>query len=147
MCRAHATVRGVLGELMAGSADGGRMVIVDMEAGLEHLSRATARHVDVLVTVVEPYFRAMEAAKRIVELARELEIGRIEVAANKVRGDDDLEILRQFAAANELELDVVVPFDDAFIEAERAGTPPLDHAPDAPGVRAIAGWSRRFSGE
>ncbi|MGI8843887.1 MAG: AAA family ATPase, partial [Gemmatimonadaceae bacterium] len=71
MCGAHATVRGLLGELVAHSANG-RDIIVDMEAGLEHLSRGTGRHVSLFLAVVEPYYRSMETARRIVELAAEL---------------------------------------------------------------------------
>jgi CO dehydrogenase maturation factor len=53
MCGAHATVRGFLGEIVA-RAESDRHIIVDMEAGLEHLSRGTGRHVSLLVAVLEP---------------------------------------------------------------------------------------------
>ena len=47
------------------------MTIVDMEAGLEHLSRGTGRHVDALLVVMEPYYKSLETARRCAELGRE----------------------------------------------------------------------------
>ena len=58
------------------------VTVVDMEAGLEHLSRGTDRHVDTLLVVAEPYFKALETARRCVELGRELNIPRIAAVAN-----------------------------------------------------------------
>ena len=68
MCGAHATVRGFVGELVNQS----QMpydVLIDMEAGLEHLSRGTARQVSVILAVVEPYYRSMETLRRIAQRA------------------------------------------------------------------------------
>ncbi|MDQ3224450.1 MAG: cobyrinic acid a,c-diamide synthase, partial [Gemmatimonadota bacterium] len=64
MCSAHATVRGLLGEIVARTGNG-RDIIVDMEAGLEHLSRGTGKHVSRIVAVVEPYFRSLETGRRV----------------------------------------------------------------------------------
>lgn len=144
MCGAHATVRGVLSGLMAGGRTGDgvpEFVVVDMEAGLEHLSRATARHVDVVVPVVEPYFRAMEAARRVMELARELEIDTVSGAVNKIRGDADREVVAEFCRRHSLPVALEIPYDDAFLEAERAGVAPIEHAPASPGVRAVTDWA------
>ena len=132
-------MRGVLGDLMA--ANGDRCVVVDFEAGLEHLSRGTARHVDVLFAVMEPYFRAMEAARRVVSLADELGIERVQVVTNKVRGAEDDEVLREYCERHGLAVVATVPFDPAFLEAERAGRAPFDHDADSPGMKAIRGWS------
>ncbi|MFN2433208.1 MAG: cobyrinic acid a,c-diamide synthase, partial [Gemmatimonadota bacterium] len=71
MCGAHATVRGLLGELVTKTGNGGD-VVVDMEAGLEHLSRGTGKHVSRFVAVLEPYYRSMETARRVAALAEEL---------------------------------------------------------------------------
>lgn len=139
MCRAHATVRGVLGALVEGG-DGERTIVVDMEAGLEHLGRATARHVDVLAAVVEPYFRALETGRRVVELAGEIGVPRLQVIANKVRGDADREAIAAFCERHGLPLGLEVPWDASFLAAERSGRAPLDHSPGSPGVRAVAVW-------
>ena len=65
------------------------MAIVDLEAGLEHLSRGTARHVDTLLVVGEPYFKSLEAAHRSFTLARDLGIAHIHMVANKIRTPRD----------------------------------------------------------
>ncbi|MEJ7638700.1 MAG: hypothetical protein WKF75_12170 [Singulisphaera sp.] len=99
------------------------MTIVDMEAGLEHLSRGTGRHVDTLLVVMEPYYKSLETARRCAELGRELDIGQIFGVANKLRGDGDTETVRRYAETHGLHLVAEIPFDDAVYQAEagRAG--------------------------
>jgi CO dehydrogenase maturation factor len=70
-------------------------------------------------------------------LARELGLDRVVVVANKIRDGRDLEAVREFAGAHELELVGAVPLDDGMPAAERAGVAPLDHDPEMPAVRAI----------
>lgn len=114
-----------------------RDVVVDMEAGVEHLSRGTVRHVDRVLVVIEPYFRSLETGKRTVELAEELGIPRVEVVANKIRDEADRDAIREFCEARALNVVAEVPYDDALREAERAGSAPLDFDPDMPSIRAI----------
>ena len=64
-------------------------VFVDLEAGLEHLGRATAQGVDALLVVVEPDRRSIETAKRIVRLADEIGLKRVYAVGNKVRDAED----------------------------------------------------------
>lgn len=65
------------------------MLIMDMEAGVEHLGRATAQAVDAMLVVVEPGKRSIEIAGRIRELAGDLGLKRLYVVGNKVRADAD----------------------------------------------------------
>ncbi len=141
MCRAHATVRGLIGELVGAELEG-RDVVLDMEAGLEHMSRGTPRHVDTLLAVVEPYFRSLEAGRRVVELARELDVPAVYAVANKVRRDDDAAAIREFCDRHELPILVSIPFDESMIDAEREGQAPIDHDPASPAVSEI----RRLAG-
>lgn len=113
--------------------------MLDLEAGLEVMSRATPRHVDVLLAVVEPYYRSLEAGKRVVELAKGLEVPRIYVIANKVRSEADREAIAEFCANHEMALLRVIPYDDGLIAAERAGEAPIDYDPDSPAVSEIRG--------
>src|SRR5262249_24847174 len=107
------------------------------EAGLEHLSRGTARHVDTLLVVGEPYFKSLETAHRSFTLARELGIEQVRMVANKVRSSRDEETVRDFAARHALDVAVVVPFDTAAAEADERGTALFETRPDAPSVAAI----------
>src|ERR671939_924144 len=114
MCGAHATVRGLLGEIVAQTGNH-RDIVVDMEAGLEHLSRGTGRHVSRFVAVLEPYYRSMETARRIAELAAELGIPDVQAVANKVRDADDREAIADFCAAHRLPIVAEVPYDPTLV--------------------------------
>lgn len=65
------------------------LVLVDMEAGIEHLGRGTARGVDVLLVVIDPDRRSLDTAARIARLARDLGMKRICAVANKVTASED----------------------------------------------------------
>jgi CO dehydrogenase maturation factor len=136
MCGAHATVRGFLGELVSRSP-GTHDLVVDMEAGLEHLSRGTGRHVSRFLAVVEPYYRSMETARRIAHLARELGVGDVQVVINKVRTAGDREAVVNFCTANGLRIVAEIPDDPTLAEAERHRRPPVEYAPHSPAVAAI----------
>ena len=144
MCASHRAVRGLIAE-MSGY---GEFTITDMEAGLEHLKRGTARNVDVMLVVMEPYFRSMEAAGRTFSLARELEIPHLYAVANKVRNPDDQAAIEQFCLKHDMTLIGTIPEEPQFTEAERNGVAPIDYAPHCPGaqaIRKIAGELRRLA--
>ena len=134
LCGMHATVRTLIGELPDSDED---VTILDTEASPEHLRRGTAKYADVLVAVVEPYYKSLETGRRMAALAVELGLERVVLLANKIRDDAELEAVREFAAANDLEIAGVVPYDEGMEVAERVGVSPLDHDPDMPFVRAI----------
>jgi CO dehydrogenase maturation factor len=92
MCSAHAAVRHLLGGMMQAEHP---LTIVDMEAGLEHLSRGTGRHVDTLLVVLEPYYKALETGRRAAELGRELGVSRVIAVANKLRDAEDTATVRE----------------------------------------------------
>jgi CO dehydrogenase maturation factor len=127
-------VRGVLRGLVAETS---RMAIVDLEAGLEHLSRGTARHVDTLLVVAEPYWKSLEAAQRSFTLAQDLGITAIHMVANKIRTPRDEEAVRNFASRHALDIAALVPYDQAVVEADERGAALIEHRPDAASVAAI----------
>src|ERR671936_2288495 len=124
----HATVRSVIEAASERSED---VCILDTEASPEHLSRGTARYADALYAVVEPYYKSLETGRRMALLAQDLGLERVALIANKIRDEQELEAVREFADQHGLELAGVVPFDEALPEAERARTAPLDFAPNA----------------
>ena len=137
MCGAHATVRGLLGELVARSGLDNQDLIVDMEAGLEHLSRGTGRHVSQFLAVLEPYYRSMETVRRTVALARELGVADVRVVTNKIRNEDDRAVIRRYCETHGLDVIGEIPYDPLLVDAERAAQPPVEFAPEGPAVRAI----------
>ncbi|MDP9375738.1 MAG: hypothetical protein M3Q65_25470 [Chloroflexota bacterium] len=108
-----------------------------MEAGLEHLKRGTLEHAGTLLIVVEPYFKSLEAAGRIAELARNLGVPAIRAVANKVQSARDEDAIRAFCETKALPVVAIVPFDAEVAEAERQGRAPVDTAREAPAVAAV----------
>ena len=129
-------MRGLLGELATGN-QAEEVTITDMEASIEHMSRATVRHVEAMLIVTEPYFRSLETVGRIAPLARELGIEHVWAVANKVRSPRDEEIIRSYCADHGIEVGGVVEWDEAIQEADREGRALIDYEPAAPAVGAI----------
>ncbi|MGI8537688.1 MAG: hypothetical protein ACR2K2_14675 [Mycobacteriales bacterium] len=111
-----------------------RVVIADFEAGLGTVMRLEGNPVDVVVVVVEPTAKSLEVGRRAAEAVREGGLGRVVVAANRVRDAVDETRIRESFPGLE---PVLVPDDPAIVAAERKGISPLDAAPEAPGVRAL----------
>jgi CO dehydrogenase maturation factor len=135
MCASHRAVRGLIAEL----TDIGEHTITDMEAGLEHLKRGTARNVDLMLIVAEPYYRSLEAAMRTHELCEELAIPFTRVVSNKIRNDEDRKAIESFCAQHGMTIIGAVPHDEALVEAERQAKSPYDFAPNGAGVASIRG--------
>lgn len=100
------------------------VVVMDMEAGIEHLGRATAKAVDKLIVVVEPGRRSIDTAQHIRRLAVEIGLDAIGVVGNKIRGEKDREFLQSHL--NDFEIIGFLPYDDALIEADLNGLSPFD---------------------
>ena len=94
-------------------------VILDMEAGLEHLGRASARGVDALISVVEPGMRSVQTAKRISSLAKDIGVSRTFVVANKVRGADQRDVLQE--AFGEQTILGELPYSNQLAQADLDG--------------------------
>jgi CO dehydrogenase maturation factor len=100
------------------------VVVMDMEAGIEHLGRATAKAVDKLIVVVEPGRRSIDTAGHIRRLAAEINLQRIFVVGNKIRGNADEEFLKVHLP--DFEFLGFLPQDDRLIEADLKGISPYD---------------------
>lgn len=100
------------------------VVVMDMEAGIEHLGRATAKAVDKLIVVVEPGRRSIDTAGHIRKLAAEIGLNAIAVVGNKIRGPKDREFLENHLP--DFEFLGFLPYDDTLIEADLNGVSPFD---------------------
>ena len=132
-------MRGLLGEMSVKPAD---VTILDMEASIEHMTRGTVRHVDTMLILVEPYFRALETAGRMAPLAHDLGIPDVLAIANKIRTPADEAAVNQYCASHGIEVIATIPFDVSITEADLRGVALLDYAPGAPAVEAIRGLAR-----
>jgi CO dehydrogenase maturation factor len=86
-CPENVLLREVLSHLVLTA---GQHVVVDMEAGIEHLGRGTAEGVDAMLVVVEPGWASLQTASRVARLAADLGIRRLHALANRVAGEADL---------------------------------------------------------
>jgi CO dehydrogenase maturation factor len=97
------------------------VVILDMEAGIEHLSRGTVKAVDKLVIVVEPGRRSMETAQTIIKLAHDLGVPSIAAVGNKIRNAADRDFVRENLPG--VEILGFISYDPAITEADLAAKP------------------------
>ena len=115
-------------------------LVLDFEAGVEHLGRATARGVDTLLVVVEPGQKSIDCARRIFALAGQIGLRNFRVVANKITGSDDEQFVRD--AIKDVPLLGMIPYCEQIRTADRRGQSVLDDCPadtEAPGFRAISG--------
>jgi CO dehydrogenase maturation factor len=112
-------------------------LIMDMEAGLEHLGRATAGAVNVFIAVAEPGRRSLDTAQRIKNLAAEIGVKQVYLVGNKIHDAGELEFVK--SNANGMTFIGYLPFDPAAGEADRTGQAVFDVAPQlAQAAREIA---------
>lgn len=99
-------------------------VIVDMEAGLEHLGRGTAEYVDVLIVVVEPGQRSFQTAYQVKKLSQDLGIRNLFIVGNKVMDESDDELIQKnlegFTILGSMS------YNEKIIEADKQGVSPFD---------------------
>jgi len=104
------------------------VVIVDMEAGIEHLTRGTAESVDAFIVVVEPGQRSLQTARTVKEMALGLGVKKVFVVANKVRGPEDINFITQ--NIGEQGLAGYIYFSEKIMEADMRGSPPSLYPPE-----------------
>lgn len=118
-CPENVLLRSLLKHLIV---DRSEVVIVDMEAGIEHLARGTAEAVDVFIVVVEPGQRSIETAKTVFGMASHLGVQKVYVVANKVRGDEDIRFISEHIGG--MDIAGSLSYRNAVIEADMRGVSP-----------------------
>jgi CO dehydrogenase maturation factor len=134
MCPENAFLRALLGHLILDIKDA---VVIDMEAGIEHLGRGTLRYVDAMIIIIEPGRRSTELAERIKELANELMVSHLYVIGNKVSGTEEEDFIKSIAKTLDIKLLGMIPYDNALRSADLNGKAPIDFAPDSPAIKEI----------
>jgi len=132
-CAANAVVRALLRHLIVESDE---FVILDMEAGVEHIGRATAKNVDIMLVVSDANMKALETAKHISELAEAAPMKHVFLVGNKVADKSQREVIEQYSKRNKLSILHHVPFDSEVIKAEANGKTPLNNK-DSEAIQSI----------
>lgn len=118
-CPQNAFLRAVLRHAIFKEKD---VLLLDMEAGIEHLGRGTAKGVDLLIAVIEPGMRSVETLKRIKKLAADIGVDRIAVVINKYIESDGTKKL--FEKLKDIEVIGKIPYNECFIQADLENIPP-----------------------
>jgi CO dehydrogenase maturation factor len=126
VCPEHVILKRVISHLVTGRDE---VVVMDMEAGLEHLGRGTAEMVDRFIVVIEPGARSLQTFHRVKELASDLGVKRVSVVANKLRDEEDADFLESRVPASEL-LGFIY-YDDGVVKADMDGISPFDASESA----------------
>jgi len=134
MCPANTVIKALLHHLLVKRKEA---VITDMEAGVEHMGRGTAEHVETMLIVTDSSLKAMETGKKLHGLAKQIGIKETYIVGNKVASQREGELIEQFAKQNGIPLLGLVPFDEKVLEADQQGESPLKHASQSIGVTAI----------
>jgi CO dehydrogenase maturation factor len=133
-CPANAVIRELLRHLIV---ERDEVVVVDMEAGVEHLGRGTASQVDTMLIVVDSSRKSLEIAKKIYGLAKDLGINDVFIVGNRVRDSEEKELIADFTEKNEIPLLALIPYDETVMKADRIGETPLKYAETSKGIEAI----------
>ncbi len=126
VCPEHVMLKAILSSLTYRKDD---VVIMDMEAGLEHLGRGTAANMDQFIVVIEPGARSVQTYHNVRRLARDLGVKRVRVVANKLRDQRDEDFVR--SQIPEEDLLGCLYYDPQIMDADRCGQSPYDHSPAA----------------
>ncbi len=119
-CPAHSVIKALMQHVIV---ERDEVVILDMEAGIEHLGRGTAAHVDTILVVTDSNRKSLGTASAIIRIARDAGIPQIRVVGNRIAGLRDEETLRSFARENRVTIAALIPYDNHIADAGITGEP------------------------
>lgn len=123
VCPEHVLLKRLISHLVIQNDD---VVIMDMEAGLEHLGRGTADSMEQFIVVIEPGSRSVQTYRNVKKLAADLGVKKVRVVANKIRTDED----EMFVRTNIPKEDLLgfIHYNTDVIVADRNGSSPYDYS-------------------
>ncbi|MFA5572051.1 MAG: cobyrinic acid a,c-diamide synthase [Crenarchaeota archaeon] len=134
MCAPTAVVRAMLRHLVV---EINEAVVLDLEAGVEHIGRGTASQVDALLIIADSNKKSLEIAKHIHDLAFKAGMKQLYLIGNRVMNDTQKQVIETYAKDNGLELLATIPWDQKIIDADMEGVTPLKNK-DIGAVKAIS---------
>jgi len=132
LCPEYAFLRALLSHLVLGRGD---VVIVDMVAGLEPMSRGVARGVDLMLCVTEPTAKSIDVTHEIYRLSKDIGVSGFAVIGNKVMSEEDRVYIEK--SLNGIEVLGYLPYDENVAKADRLGVAVLDYNPGSPIVTEL----------
>ena len=123
-CAENAVLRNLLNRLLLSKDED---IVLDMEAGVEHLGRGTIAGVDHILIVVQPYRGSIETAQKIDKLAKDLNISSLHIVANNCQDEEDIEFIKEISGREPI---AVFPASKDARFAERKGLPIANSSPE-----------------
>jgi len=134
MCPANTVVRALLHHLLVRRDEA---VVMDLEAGLEHMGRGTARHVEKMLTVTNPSLKSLETARKLHNLAKDAGIKKVLIVGNKVANSAERDLIEKYIESNGMQLLGFVPYDEQILKADMDGESPLKYTETSRGIQGI----------
>jgi CO dehydrogenase maturation factor len=119
-CPAHSVIRALLWHLIVERDD---VAIFDMDAGIEHLGRGTAGHVDEMLVVSDANQKSLDVAKTISRMATDSAIRQVGLVGNRIAGDSPEQAVRAFSEKNGISVMGMIPFDQSVSDSGITGGP------------------------
>ncbi len=135
MCPSNALLRVLVQHLLIQRED---ILVMDMVAGLEHLGRGTARRMDTMLVVVEPRMKSVDTVKRILKLAKDIEVREVLAVGNKIGSEREKRFVEEMMGDLDVPIAAYIPRDEAVAEADMLGEAPIDHNPNSAAIMALA---------
>jgi len=133
LCPENAFLRALLSHLILKRRE---VVVIDMAAGLEHMSRGTARGVDLMLCITEPNLKSIDVTLRMYRLSKDINVRNFAVVGNKIANEEDVKLIED--SLKGLEILGYIPFDEDVLRADSYGIPILDFNPRSRIVESIA---------
>jgi len=134
LCPENALIRTLLHNLFVKRDE---VIVVDFEAGLEHLGRGTAKGIDIMLVITEPSQKSLDLSNKIIDLSKKLGIINIYLIANKIIEKSQVEIIDERIKDWEVPLYHTVPYDTEIGNADLKGEPPIEYNSDSKAVKSI----------
>jgi CO dehydrogenase maturation factor len=134
----YCAVNNMLRKIIENVSSNYDFIVIDTEAGLEHLSRRTTQSVDTMLVVSDSSKRGLQTASRVGELAEDLEISfkNLYLILNRVKSDNKEELIERAKKTN-IELAGIIPDDKAIAEFDLKGKPLIELSDDSEPVIAV----------
>ena len=121
VCPEHVLLKRLCSHLILQNND---VVVMDMEAGIEHLGRGTAQGVDAFIVVVEPGERSLQTYRKVKKLGNDIGVKKVYVVGNKMRDEDDIEFIK--SNLEDGESLGFIHYNQQVIDSDRANQSPYD---------------------
>ncbi|MBD3352954.1 MAG: carbon monoxide dehydrogenase [Candidatus Lokiarchaeota archaeon] len=133
-CAPNALIRSLLADLILKRNE---VVIIDFEAGLEHLGRGTAKGIDTMLIITQAYRKSLDISEKIIKLAEKMSIKKVFLVGNNIENDFSKKVIQEWA--NEQDVDVIgyIPRDPKLVRCEIESKTPFDAIPNSEAIQAI----------